>query len=111
VSRVNPYYTTRHWRELRKARLAMDRYQCVVEGCNQRAVVVDHVITRPPVPYPCEHDTIENTRSLCRSHDCQAKEQRTGSTNSRRNDGTFRVKGCDLDGWPLDPKHGWGGRR
>ena len=104
---TNPYYSSAHWRALRKQRLEMDDYRCCVEGCTARAVIVDHKHTRPPVPHPCDLDRLDNLRSLCTSHDSQVKERRIGNLSSRRNGGTFKVKGCDADGWPLDPKHRW----
>lgn len=101
---TNPYYYSTHWRELRAARLALDKHLCTVQGCGQYARTVDHVETRPPVPYPCSLDRLDNLRSLCASHDSQVKELRRGQ-GERRNGGEFRVKGCDTAGWPRDPNH------
>ena len=96
----NPYYQSIHWKELRAERLKLDQYRCVVPGCRSRAVVVDHIETRPPgLPIPCALDRIANLRSLCTTHDAQVKEFR----GVRKQSGEFRVKGCDADGWPLDP--------
>jgi len=36
-------YNTEHWRRLRSAALRRDGNMCVVPGCGQRAVVVDHI--------------------------------------------------------------------
>jgi hypothetical protein len=69
-----PYYRTIHWRRLRARRLAMDNYVCVVPGCGQRAVVVDHVRSRNKGGA----DTVSNLRSLCRQHDNQIKERSNG---------------------------------
>jgi 5-methylcytosine-specific restriction endonuclease McrA len=97
----NPFYLSRFWRLLRLERLRLDRYIC--QGCMQRrATTVDHVITRPPVPYPCELDRIDNLRSLCDTCDRQVKETRGGK---RRNEGRFRLMGCDINGLPFDPRH------
>jgi hypothetical protein len=99
----NPYYKSAHWRELRAARLRIDRYLCTVLGCFVRARFVDHIESRPPnCSTPCPEDRIDNLRSLCTSHDSQVKEKRRGHPE-RRMDGKFKVKGCDIDGWPLDP--------
>jgi hypothetical protein len=99
----NPYYQSAHWRELRQARLRMDRYQCVVVGCPVGARFVDHIEPRPAnCTVPCALDRIDNLRSLCTSHDSQVKEIRRGHPE-RRMGGVFRVKGCDIDGWPFDP--------
>lgn len=73
-------------------------------GCQHLGKVVDHIETRPPVPYPTPFDVLDNVRLLCLIHDSQVKEKRRGDSNSRRGDG-FTVKGCDVDGWPLDPRH------
>lgn len=101
----NPYYRTAHWRRLRAQRLAMDKYTCVVPGCGQRAVIVDHIRSRTKGGA----DTIKNTRSLCREHDNAIKERANGK---RANGGVLTVKGCFADGTPRDPNHAWftGGR-
>jgi hypothetical protein len=101
----NPYYQSAHWRELRDACLARDNYRCVVDGCGQIGRVADHIETRPPVSHPCALDRLDNLRTLCRSHDAQVKEQQRGSSAARKQGGVFRVKGCDADGWPYDPRH------
>ncbi|QIG99172.2 HNH endonuclease [Bradyrhizobium sp. 6(2017)] len=96
----DPYYKTAHWRRLRKARLMVDGFTCVVRGCGQPAKVVDHIITRRKGG----PDTVENTRSLCDWHDRQIKEMGDGR---RRNGGRLVVKGCFADGTPRDPNHPW----
>lgn len=98
----NPFYSSAFWRDLRAAALKRDRGICAAPGCTKRAVFVDHIVSRPPVPHPCAADTLTNLRSLCASHDAQVKEARKGSS-ARRSRGHFRVIGCDVDGWPVDP--------
>jgi hypothetical protein len=103
---ANPYYFSEHWRSLRAERLQLDGYRCVVPGCKARAVIVDHIETRPQgLPIPCALDRLANLRSLCSSHDSQIKEFR----GVRKQSGTFRVKGCDAEGRSLDPGHRWRG--
>lgn len=102
---TNPYYLSAHWRALRKACLERDHHRCVVPGCGLYGPVADHIETRPPVQHPTPLDRLDNLRTLCRSHDAQVKEQRTGSSDTRKQGGVFRVKGCDADGWPYDPRH------
>ena len=81
-------------------RLALDEYRCTAKGCRERAVVVDHVEARPfGLAHACSFDRLDNLRSLCLSHDAQVKEFR----GRRKQGGAFRVKGCDANGWPLDP--------
>lgn len=96
----DPYYHTPHWKRLRAARLKLDNGVCVVPGCGQRAVVVDHVKRRRDGG----PDTIANTRSLCREHDQQVKERSNGK---RANGGKLVARGCFPDGSPRDPAHPW----
>lgn len=102
----NPFYRSAFWRKLRAQRLAIDHHRCTVKGCQERAIFVDHIQTRPPVPHPTPLDAIANTRSLCASHDSQVKERRRGQPE-RQNGGQFTVKGCDPEGRPIDPNHRW----
>jgi 5-methylcytosine-specific restriction endonuclease McrA len=53
--------SSKHWRQLRARRLAIDKGMCVVPGCGQRANTVDHIKRRRDGGA----DTIANTRSLC----------------------------------------------
>jgi 5-methylcytosine-specific restriction endonuclease McrA len=105
---ANPYYWSAHWRSLRQACLQRDRHTCVVAGCGSRhGLIVDHIQTRPNVPYPTAADVITNLRTLCATHDAQIKEHR----GARKQGGLFRIRGCDANGWPLDPAHGGTVRR
>jgi 5-methylcytosine-specific restriction endonuclease McrA len=97
---TDPYYKSAHWRQLRAARLKMDRGVCVVPGCRQKANIVDHVRRRRDGGA----DSIANTRSLCREHDNMIKERANGK---RANGGVLRVRGCFADGSPRDPNHAW----
>jgi hypothetical protein len=103
LSRI--YYQSLHWRQLRAERLEIDCYRCTVPGCGDAGpVVVDHETARPNCAEPTPLDVIENLRTLCRTHDAQVKEKHRSDALSRRNGGLFHVKGCDEDGWPLDPR-------
>jgi 5-methylcytosine-specific restriction endonuclease McrA len=105
---TNPFYLSEFWRDLKRQALQRDGYQCVVDGCDSRShLTVDHINTRPNVPYPCAADTLGNLRTLCRLHDNSVKELPSGK---RRNKGVLRVKGCDPAGRPLDPAHPWNQR-
>ena len=95
----SPYYQTQHWRGLRQACLLRDGHTCVVPGCNRAGSIVDHIVSRPDKSGPTLHDVISNLRTLCRDHDNQVKERKGRLT--RKNDGQFKVKGCDANGWPL----------
>ena len=101
----DPYYQTPHWRRLRAAALKRDGHRCVVPGCGQPAVVVDHIKRRRDGGA----DVLGNVRSLCRDHDNQVKERPNGK---RGNAGKLVVRGSFPDGSPRDPRHPWytGGR-
>ena len=94
-----PYYQSAHWKALRRACISRDNGRCTVPGCCKPGRVADHIETRPDVPEPTGFDVLSNLRLLCLSHDAQVKERR----GQRKQGGAFRVKGCDADGWPLDP--------
>ena len=94
----NPYYSSPHWRRLRRAALARDGYRCTVPDCFARATYVDHRITRPRSVEPTAADGLDNLRSLCTTHDAQIKEDSSGR---RRRGGRPVLRGCDVDGWPL----------
>lgn len=101
---VNPYYTSAHWRALRAACIERDRGMCTVPGCTYKGIIADHIIARPQnVSTPCLEDRLDNLRTLCRSHDSQVREV----NGKRKQGGQFKVKGCDENGWPLDPKRRW----
>jgi 5-methylcytosine-specific restriction endonuclease McrA len=97
------YYSTAHWRALRKAALRRDGYRCTVAGCGAPATHVDHIATRPRSLDPTPFDRLDNLRSLCGAHDAQIKERRNGE---RGRGGRPVVRGCDADGWPFS-QPGW----
>jgi len=84
--------------------LTRDGHRCTVPGCGAPAAVVDHIRTRPYTSDPCPADRLSNLRSLCRTHDNQLKEGRTGT---RARGGKPVVTGCDANWHPLDPAHPW----
>ena len=89
--KADPFYLSKEWRAAREERLRMDGHTCIVPGCGQPAIIVDHC--NPSRPRSLQ---MKDLRSLCRGHDNQVKEQRGGT---RRQGGAFR--GCDADGWPV----------
>lgn len=101
AKKANPYYSTRHWKQLRTTALQRDSYLCTTPGCKQPGKVVDHIKTRPSVPYPTPLDRLDNLRTLCRTCDNQAKEL------AGKRKGEARAVGCDAHGLPLDPGHHW----
>jgi hypothetical protein len=101
---TNPYYHSAHWRSLRQQCLERDGYRCTADGCYKPGRIADHIETRPAVPYPCEYDVLSNLRTLCKTHDAQVKEEnRRGG--QRKQAGRFKVRGCDIEGWPHDRAH------
>lgn len=72
--RVDPFYLSPAWKELREQVLARDGYVCVVPGCGKRAVVADHIVSRRWGG----RDELGNLCSLCDEHDHAYKEGPTG---------------------------------
>ena len=97
------YYRSPHWRTLRRACLLRDGFSCTVPGCGREGRVADHIEARPPSAQPTAADRLDNLRTLCLSHDAQVKEQRRGQSYSRKQGGSFKLRGSDAEGWPLDP--------
>ena len=100
----NVYYRSEHWLNLRATAIRRDGGRCTVSGCTAKGTHVDHIKTRPNSDGPTWADTLPNLRTLCPSHDAQIKELPSGK---RRRDGKLVVRGCDANGWPIDPSHGW----
>ena len=100
------YYHSPHWKALKLEALKRDRFRCTVPGCGAtRAtsrLTVDHKEPRPRGALgPTDKDVLSNLRTLCKAHDNQVMQ---GADGQRRNGGEFVIRGCDADGWPLDPK-------
>lgn len=91
-------YKTKEWRALRAAHLYREPLcrMCGEHGRVTPATVCDHI--RPHRGDPALFFDPGNLQSLCASHHDGAKqsEERTG-----------KVRGCDVSGFPLDPKHHW----
>jgi 5-methylcytosine-specific restriction endonuclease McrA len=97
----DPFYRSPTWRALRSIVRRRSGGRCEVSGCTRQGVVVDHIVSRRDGGV----DNPGNLRHLCRDHDNQIKE---GADGVRRNGGRLKVRGCDADGWPLDPARGHG---
>lgn len=99
------FYKSREWRRLRQRVLNRAAGVCEVDGCWERAAVVDHIEARPRgVEGMCSADREENLRALCRRHDNEVKEDRLGR---RRSGGEFSTDSWGADGLPLDARHPW----
>jgi len=76
---ADEFYSSSEWRALRAATFKRDGFRCVL--CGSPAVVADHFVSRRrwfAEAMPGSPDTLENTRSLCRRHDNQFKEDASG---------------------------------
>lgn len=91
---TDPYYRTPQWRALRAAVLERDPI-CKTPGCGRASQHADHITPRSRGGA----DSMGNLRGLCAS--CHSTVTRHG------NKGPLRVKGCDINGVPLDPNHPW----
>ena len=90
-------YANRRWRRLRAAFLA-EHPLCKLCGDRGRvtvATVVDHVT---PIGAGGDAWDWDNLQSLCETDHNAAKQSR---------DATGHMRGCDADGFPLDPNHPW----
>lgn len=93
-------YSTQRWQRLREAKLSADpiceyRYP----GCTMIPTQVDH---RVPINKGGDPWEWSNLASAC--HSCHS--QKTYHVDTKGKD-SVPVKGCDSDGWPLDPAHHW----
>lgn len=87
---------SKRWRTIRAQVLAEQPLCpiCKAQGRIEPAVDVDHVNNN-------SHDNRrENLVGMCRSHHAEKS-----ATEARG--GTWRIKGVDANGWPLDPDHFW----
>jgi 5-methylcytosine-specific restriction enzyme A len=92
-------YTTQRWRRLRKQKLQRNPLceACMQHGKIEPAVAVDH---RKPIkaggdPFP----HLDGLASLCEScHNTKSRAEQAGETR-------WMYKGCDIFGYPLDPRH------
>jgi 5-methylcytosine-specific restriction enzyme A len=94
---VAGFYSTASWRALRWAQLSKEPLcrMCQSQGRLTPATVADHV-----VPHRGDWDAFVGgeLQSLCKTcHD--------GAKQSLEKGG--RLRGCDAEGWPLDPSHHW----
>jgi 5-methylcytosine-specific restriction protein A len=98
-------YTTQRWQRLRKQKL-QDRplcELCLKIGRVEPAAAVDHLVAIKAggEPYP----PLYALMSLCTS--CHNTKTRVVEQLGRE----FAVRGCDVNGMPLDPNHPWNRER
>lgn len=97
-------YSTRTWQRLRKRKLADASLcqDCLERGRHVIAEQVDHVVSiaNGGEPFP----SLDGLRSLCPMH----HSQKTNRLDNPHSYGFGRpIKGCDVDGNPLDPDDLW----
>lgn len=93
----HPFYNTKTWKRLRQVKLISDP---LCEACRRKpATDVDHIIGISKGGSPT---AMENLRSLC--HACHSR--KTYYVDLLNKD-RVPVRGCNLDGTPLDPLHPW----
>jgi 5-methylcytosine-specific restriction enzyme A len=93
-------YDKATWKRTRAAQLSREPRceECLKLGLLIPATEVDHKI---PVAAGGAPFDSANLQSLCkRCHSVKTRGEQTG--RSRR-----RIKGCDIHGMPLDPRHPW----
>jgi 5-methylcytosine-specific restriction protein A len=77
---------------------------CRAEGKQVQAVEVDHILALADGGSFADP---ANLQSLCRPCHWQKTENENARRTKRKPRRIVRVKGCDLDGRPLDPGHWW----
>jgi 5-methylcytosine-specific restriction enzyme A len=95
-------YTTQRWQQLRRMKLAVNP---LCEPCLklQRivpAVAVDHLIA-VKAPRGEAYPALDRLMSCCAS--CHNRKSRIVEQMGKE----LTVKGCDENGYPLDPRHPW----
>ena len=104
--RANGFYDSPEWKALRRLALIRDGYRCTICGCDVRGkgdARVDHILSiqaRPDLAL-----VLSNCRTLCPMHDNQAHREKPKGNGQR--DARFTIKGCTVDGMPIDHAHPW----
>ena len=106
MKRADPFYQSAAWRVLRLKALKRDGHRCVVCHCDvsgKGQSRVDHI--KPRRTHPQLALELGNLRTLCADHDNQShREKGTGAADREER---FVIRGCDAQGYPLDPNHPW----
>jgi 5-methylcytosine-specific restriction enzyme A len=92
-------YDTPRWKKLRRMHLAKEPLcrMCQAEGVVRAGVVVDHI--KPHRGDPKLFWDEKNFQTLCAFHH--------NSIKQRIEKAEAAGKGCDKDGFPLNPGHWW----
>lgn len=92
-------YNTKVWKYTRLAKLSAAPY---CEHCGAPATQVDHIT---PVESGGPEYDLSNLQSLCQRCHSAKTAMADGGFGNRR--GKARIRGCDVNGMPLDPNHPW----
>lgn len=92
---ADPFYKSQPWRKARARHLRFNP-TCAIQGCRNKATIVDHIVSRRADPRR-ELDP-SNFQSLCFTHHNQI---------TKAYDSGSLAGACDVDGNPLDPNHPW----
>lgn len=88
---------SKRWKAIR-AQVLAEQPLCPIcerQGRIEPAVEVDHRDN------DSHNNARENLWGLCTPHHSE-------KTNAEMRGETWKVKGCDANGWPIDPRHGGG---
>jgi 5-methylcytosine-specific restriction endonuclease McrA len=87
----------RRWAKKRAAQLEIEPFcrLCASAGHMTRATVADHIEPHRGDPVAFWNNELQSLCETCHNAVKQAQEK------------TGHLRGCDLDGVPLDPKHHW----
>jgi 5-methylcytosine-specific restriction enzyme A len=94
-------YGTAKWQRYRQQKHRRDPLceACLQVGRLTPATVTDHrkPISQGGAPFP----PLDELTSLCeRCHNAKTRAEQLGETD-------WMVRGCDIHGYPLDPRHPW----
>jgi 5-methylcytosine-specific restriction protein A len=101
-----PRRQDRRWQEeIRAPQLAREPHcrRCTTDGKQTPAVEVNHIVALADAG---SFDDPINLESLCRWHHMQETENQNAARQGRK-PRRIRIRGCDVDGNPLDPLHPW----
>jgi HNH endonuclease len=98
-------YTTQRWQRLRRMKLQVDPLceTCLKQNRIEPATVVDHLVA-VKAPGGEAYPPLSRLRSQCTS--CHNRKTRIVEQLGEDLD-DLPIKGCDVYGYPLDPRHSW----
>lgn len=100
--RRDPIYTDPRYYRWRAAVLKRDGYRCQVCGCDVSGKGKARAHHRTPIKAGGSPFDVSNGVTLCNEHHEQAHRDRSAG-GAAGTPGLMVVRGCDADGWPLDP--------